>query len=230
MGESPETWFSLIPGLKSLPPHVAGALFVAVLLWAGSLLVFRGMKRQRAVVPEERLTLRNICEILVEYLADLADDVIGHEGRKYVPLVGSLFLFILCSNLMGLIPGFIPPTMNISTNAACAITAFIAYNYYGFKEHGAKYLNQFVGPFLPIAIVFLPAEIFSQVFRPVTLSLRLFANMFADHQVIGAFERLIPVLVPVPFIFLGLFVAILQAFVFTLLTMVYISLAVSHEH
>ncbi len=230
MPQAPPTWFSIIPFLKDIPPHVAGAICVSALLIIASYLVSRRLKREESLVPEDRLTLGNIFEVLVEFVTGLADDVIGHEGRKYLPLVGSIFIFILCCNVMGLIPGLSPPTMSISTNAACALVAFLAYNYYGFKEHGTKYINQFLGPFLPIAVVFLPAEIFSQAFRPITLSIRLFANMFADHNVIEAFGHLVPILVPVPFIFLGLFVAFLQAFVFTLLTMVYISLAVSHEH
>jgi len=230
MPTPPPTWFSLIPFLKDIPPHVAGALCVSLLLIMAALLVSRKMKRADYLVPEETLTLRNVMEIAVEFVAGLADDVIGPNGRKYLPVAGSIFIFIFCCNIMGLIPGFSPPTMNLNTNAACAIVSFFAYNYYGIKEHRVKYINQFLGPLLPMAIIFLPAELFSQMFRPVTLSIRLFANMFADHNVIEAFGNLVPLLVPIPFLFLGLFVSFLQAFVFTLLTMVYISLAVSHEH
>lgn len=230
MGETPPTWFSLVPYLRNLPPYVAGALLVCVVLTVVSLLVHRSLRRRVSPIPEDTLTLANVAEMLMEFLAGLADDVIGHNGRKYLPLIASIFTYILVCNILGLIPGFSPPTMNINTNLACAITVFLAYNYYGFREHGVKYINQFLGPLLPMAVIFLPVELFSQAFRPVTLSVRLFANMFADHNVIEAFGHLSRIVVPVPFMFLGLFVALVQAFVFALLAAVYISLAVSHEH
>ncbi|HUU50518.1 MAG TPA: F0F1 ATP synthase subunit A, partial [Nitrospinota bacterium] len=140
------------------------------------------------------------------------------------------FIYILISNLLGLIPEFYPPTINLNTNFAIASIVFIMYNYYGFRENGLSYIKHFTGPMWALAILYFPIEIFSHLFRPVTLSVRLFGNIFGDHNVIEIFQGLIPIGVPVLFMFLGIIVAIMQAFVFALLTIIYIALAVSHEH
>ena len=157
-------------------------------------------------------------------------DIIGPQAEKYFPLIGSLFVFILFCNLLGIIPGFLPPTSNIYTNAACAIIVFIYYNYQGFKEHGIGYLKQFAGPLIWIAPLMFLIEILSHLFRPFSLSVRLFGNIFGDHTVLSIFSDLIPLIVPVIFLILGLAVALIQAFIFSALSAVYIGLAVSHEH
>src|SRR5690349_545465 len=153
---------------------------------------------------------------------------------------------ILLSNLLGLVPGFAPPTGNLNTTVGLALCSFIGYNIIGIREQGVAYLKHFIGPmtslpgesfvaklaFAPLMLVsicfFLILELFSHGFRPVSLSLRLFGNMMGDHEVIGAFIGLTKVIVPVAFYAMGTLVSIIQAFVFTLLSMIYVALAISH--
>ena len=162
-------------------------------------------------------------------ISGIAEGVIGHHYERYVPLLATFFVFILLSNLLGLIPGFSPPTSNVNTTFALGIVSFLAYNYYGLREGGLKYLKHFMGPMLVLAPLMVLIELMSHSFRPLSLGIRLFANMFADHELITIFTGLTKVGVPVIFYFLGLLVCVVQAFVFTMLTAVYISLAVSHE-
>ena len=151
------------------------------------------------------------------------------EARRYLPLVGTLFMFILFSNLLSLIPGFIPPTDTLKTNLALAGLVFLLTHIFGVRAHGIKYFKHFLGPFLPLAPLMLPIEIISHIARPVSLSMRLLGNISADHAVVLAFFGVIPFLVPVPFLVMGVFVSVVQAVVFSLLTTVYISTAVAHE-
>jgi F-type H+-transporting ATPase subunit a len=221
------TWVEAIPGLSALPAHTATALIVAVLLLSLALAAGRGLAAApNRLVPDGRLTAREFFEIVTGWLGDLADGLIGHHGRDYVPFFATLFLFILLSNLIGLVPGFIPPTDNFNTTFGLGAVAFVAYNYCGFREHGVKYVKQFLG-LAPLMII---VELFSHLFRPISLAIRLFGNMFADHLVLGIFTDLTKVVIPVIFYTLGAFVSVVQAFVFTILTMVYVALAVSHDH
>jgi F-type H+-transporting ATPase subunit a len=130
------------------------------------------------------------------------------------------------SNLIGLIPGFVPPTSNVNTTLGLGLTSFIMYNYYGFRAHGAAYLKHFLGPIWWLVVLMLPLELIDNFLRPLTLNLRLLMNMFADHLVLDIFTDLTRLVVPVVFYMLGTFVSVIQAFVFTLLSLVYVSLAV----
>jgi F-type H+-transporting ATPase subunit a len=131
---------------------------------------------------------------------------------------------------MALIPGFVPPTDNINTNLAMSLTVFVYYHIMGVKAHGLKgYLKHFMGPILWLAPLIFVTEIIGHCVRPLSLSLRLFGNITGDHLVLGIFSNLVPVLVPVAFLALGLFVSFIQAFVFSLLSMIYINLATAHE-
>jgi len=182
------------------------------------------------IIPKARFSLRNFFEVFIEQMAKLSDSVIGSGGKPMIPVFCFLFLFIWFQNLLGLFPGFLPSTQNVNTTIALGTFAFCIYNYYGFKEHGLKYLKQFLGPILFMAPLFVFIEILSHLFRPLSLGLRLFGNMKGDHTVIGIFLDMFPIAIPVIFYFLGFFVCTLQAFVFTILTMVYVSLAISHDH
>jgi len=227
----PFTIFSLIPFLKQLPAHMAGALFVSFVLILFSFFVYRKINSDpKSYVPDGKISSRNIFEVIIEWLYNLMKEIIGHGAEKYLPLVGTIFIYILVSNLLGLIPEFYPPTININTNLAVALVVLIMYNYYGFKENGWSYAKHFIGPMWAIAVLYVPIEIISHLFRPVTLSVRLFGNIFGDHNVIEIFQELVPLGVPVVFMFLGIIVSLMQAFVFALLTVIYIALAVSHEH
>ena len=163
-------------------------------------------------------------------VSGIAEGAIGHHSERYVPLLGTFFAFILVSNLLGLIPGFAPPTADFNVTFALGMIAFVAYNAYGIREHGFRYVRQFMGPVLVLAPLMIVIEGFGHIFRPVSLGIRLFANMFADHQLLEIFTGLTKLVVPVAFYMLGSLVCIVQAFVFTMLTATYIGLAVSHDH
>ena len=152
------------------------------------------------------------------------------ENRKYLPFVGTIFIYILFSNLLGLIPGFSMPTDSILFNLGIALVVFVLYNYWGIREVGAvAYFKHLLGPIWWIAPLLLVIEIISHIVRPISLSLRLFGNMTGDHIVLAVFTDLTKYVFPVIFYGLGTFVCLMQAFVFTLLTMIYIRFAVAHD-
>ena len=158
----------------------------------------------------------------------------GEEGRKFVPLFAAIFFYILFSNLFGLIPGLTPHTDNINTTFALGLVSFLAYNFFGLKENGLSYLKHFLVPVLWLFPMMLPIELFSHAIRPLTLGLRLQGNMMADHMVLSVFLDLFDKawFIPVPVVFygMGIFVSCMQAFVFTMLSMIYVSIAVAHDH
>lgn len=216
-------------------PHQLYPLFYALLsglIFLG--LVFLGryslLRNEKSHIPEGVFNIKAFFELFVEQLAGLSDSIVGKEGRPMLPLFCFFFLFIWIQNLLGLIPGFLPPTQNLNSTFALGVLSFIAYNIYGFREHGWAYLKQFLGPVMLLAPLFIFIEVLSHVFRSVSLGFRLFGNMVGDHIVIGIFLDMVPFFIPVIFYFLGLFVCTLQAFVFTILSMVYVSLAISHDH
>ena len=237
MEHHPYTWASALAAavptlaLDSVPEHTVTSIFVTLLLVMLAFAVRRQLARPEAVVvPGERATVAVLAQYFVEGIAGIAESVIGHGSTRYVSWLGSFFLFILVANLLGLVPGFVPPTGDTNVTFALGTVAFLLYNYYGIREHGFRYVKQFLGPVAWLVVIMLPIEIISHLFRPFSLGVRLGANMFADHQVIEKFTELVPVVLPVPFYVLGAFVCVVQAFVFTLLTAIYISLAVSHDH
>ena len=154
----------------------------------------------------------------------------GHGGAKYTAFFGTIFLFILFMNLLGLIPGFESPTMAPQVPLGLAVVTLLFYHAAGVRANGAGYIKQFLGPMLLLAPLMLPIEIVSHFARPLSLTVRLWANMFAGEQVYLTFLTLTKLVVPVIFIGLHLFVSILQAYIFMLLAMVYVGGAVSHEH
>jgi F-type H+-transporting ATPase subunit a len=223
------TWFSLIPGINLLPDHSVAAAFVAVIV---ILLAMRAHKQLTTaadpVVPDRTLTARNFMEIFVEWFASLAESVIGPGGRRYAHVYGAFFLFILFSNFLGLVPGFSPPTSNLNVTLGLGLCSFVLFNYFGIRAQGiGPYLKHFMGPVMFIAPLMFVLEMISAFIRPVTLGLRLAANMTADHLVIGIFTDLTKLIVPVLFYALGALVCLLQTFVFTLLSLIYVALAVS---
>ncbi|MGB7720875.1 MAG: F0F1 ATP synthase subunit A [Bryobacteraceae bacterium] len=169
-------------------------------------------------------------ELIYEFVGGQAEDQIGHDGRRYMGYFGTIFLFILTANLIGIVPCFESPTRNPSVTAGCALATFIYYNLVGIQANGFKYAASFAGPVWWLAPMMVPIEIISQMARPVSLTIRLYANMFAGEEVIMAFLGL--TLFPVPVIFMGLhvFVGVIQAYIFMVLTMVYVGGAVAREH
>ena len=228
-------------GIDELYQAVVLAVFLLVLGGLG--VRKRVAETDGGVIPDEGMSIRNILEIIVEALVDQARSIMGEEYRRYFPLVGSIFLFIVVSNLLGLVPGFCGATSDVNTACAWAIISFVAYNYVGIKTHGWKYVYQFMGPSLMekeiggrhyhirvLAPVFLPLEIVLHGARILTLTVRLVANMFADHTVILIWLGMVPLVIPAIFMGLGLVVSVLQAFVFSLLTMIYIGQALQEPH
>ncbi|HRK01971.1 MAG TPA: F0F1 ATP synthase subunit A [Oligoflexia bacterium] len=232
-GEHSFTWISLIPGLEHAPNHVVMTVIVAILavVMGGIATMQLNAAGGAIIVPESKLTFRNFFDLVAEKLYGFCETTLGeHEAKTYFPVIGTLFIFIFFSNLFGLIPGFLPSTDNINTTLAVGLFVFIFYNIQGFKANGVGYLKHFLGPVWYLAPLMLVIEIVSHVFRPLSLALRLRGNIQGDHVVLGVMSSLVPYLVPVIFMLLGLFVAFVQAFVFCLLTMVYISLSTAHDH
>ncbi len=224
------SWFNLI-GLGKYD-HILGAVLVVILLVLAGLRIKKILSTRDNTLPDDKLSVKSVFEILtLDFLLGLLTGILGSQekARKYLPLLGTAFIFILFSNLLGLIPGFLPPTGNLNTPVACAIVVFLMYNYYGFREHGIGYLKHFAGPLIYMAPLIFVVEVISHLVRPVSLSLRLFLNMTADHMLLGL-SFFIPILLPVGSIALGVFVSLIQAFVFVVLSAIYITLAVAHEH
>jgi len=226
-GHEAFSWFQLLPTYA--PQYVLSAIMIAVLLVAVSAFSFAGKKPADLVIPEARLTVRNLFELILSFLVTLAEDIIGHKAKRYVPLLATCFIFILFMNLLGLIPGFTPPTDKMNITVGLAVVIFLSTHYYGVKEHGIAYFKHFLGPVWWMAPIMLPIEIVSHLARPLSLSLRLFGNITGDHLVVAIFLGLVPFVVPSIFYGLGVFVSFMQAFIFTVLSMIYISGAVAHE-
>lgn len=225
-------WTQLIPFVGHEYTHVATlflcTVFLFVLSFAARLALGKG---EAAITPAKAVGIKAIFEGITEFIVSISDMVIGEEGRGFVPMFSAIFLFIFINNFIGLVPGMTPATDNINTTLALGIFVFFVYNYYGFREHGIKYLKQFLGPMLLLAPLMVVIEIISHLVRPMSLGLRLQGNMMGDHTVLGLFLDLAPYLgLPIIFYGLGLFVCFMQAFVFTMLSMIYISMAISHDH
>jgi|ERR1035438_2105496 F-type H+-transporting ATPase subunit a len=211
------------------PAHPWTDWMVCELLVVLFIVVFFAVLRSRLSVDRPGKT-QHVMELTYDFVHASAEEVVGHEGPKYVAFFGTIFLFILFMNLIGLIPGLESPTMSPMVPLGLAVTTFLFYHYTGIKVHGAGYIKQFLGPFWWLAWLMLPIELISHFARPLSLTVRLFANMFAGEQVYLTFIALTKVIIPVIFIGLHLFVSFLQAYIFMLLAMVYVGGAVSHEH
>lgn len=232
MEHHPFTWLHTIAGFDGAWEHVAASVIVTVLLVVFGLKVRSSLTNvEAALLPEDGLTARNIAEAFVEAIAGIAKSAVPDHPERYVPLLAAFFVFILVSNVLGLVPGFAPPTSTFNITFALGCVSFGAYHAYGVKAQGlVGYLKHFLGPVLFLAPLMVVIEMFSHAFRPISLGVRLYANMFADHTVIEIFTDLTKVLIPVAFYGLGFFVCIVQSFVFTMLSAIYISGAVSHGH
>lgn len=198
--------------------------FSLVALVAISLVIIVGTRRMTQVPSR----LQNAMEMLTEALYAIPVMIMGERGRAYAPFVGTFFLYIVVMNFMGLLPWFKPPTANLSISLGMSIVAFVGVQYYGFKAHGWGYLKHFLGPVPAMAFLILPLEIISEFARPLSLSMRLYGNIYGEEQVVTALATTFNpavALFMLPFQVLTVF---LQAFVFTLLVTVYISLATEH--
>jgi F-type H+-transporting ATPase subunit a len=170
-------------------------------------------------------------EAVYDFVNGQASEGIGHGSGKFVPFLGTLFIFILFMNLIGVIPGFESPTMTPAVPAGLAVSVFLYYNVMGFRSHGVgRYLLHFAGPVWWMAPIMIPIELISHFARPLSLTIRLFANMFAGEKVLMTFLTLTYIVAPAIFMGLHVFVSFLQAFIFMLLTLIYVGGAVAHEH
>lgn len=203
--------------------HVTYTWLVMLLLIALALLVRSSLK----VIPG---ALQNFFEPIIAGIDGMVEETMGHHGKAYFPLIATLAFFILTSNLIGLIPGFYPPTANLNTNAAMALTVFAMTHIIGVKEHGLAYFKHFCGPVIWLAPLMVPIELIGHLARPLSLTLRLFGNMYGHEIVLMIFFTLVPFIAPLPMMLMGVMVAFIQTFVFMLLAMIYIAGALEEAH
>ena len=267
------SWFSLIPGVEgdgliasmyggveNIPPSAVGgagifmaACFVSALLISFAFFANRALVSAvskggtEAFQADETLTVRNVAEITISTLSGLLEtNFTKKDLRQFLPLLGSFFLFIWIANLLGLIPGLVPPTDNINTNIGMALVVFVIFNFVGLKRDAKSYVGHLWGPIFVTGFLLFPIEIVSLIFRPVSLTLRLTGNMFGDHTVFSVMSNLLPniaaeaqmgamaewfaffIPIPLPFLGLALLVSSVQAIVFTLLSATYIGTAIPH--
>jgi F-type H+-transporting ATPase subunit a len=174
--------------------------------------------------------LQHVFEGAHGFIEGQSHEIVGHGSEGYTPFLMTLTFFILICNLIGLIPGFESPTAVPVVPLGCAVCAFVYYQAQGFKHHGIAYLKHFMGPMWWLAIIMVPIEIISHLARMLSLTVRLYANMFAGDMVTLVFFSLVPIGIPIVFLGLHIFVSLLQTYVFVLLTMVYLAGAVAEEH
>ena len=206
-----------------VPNYVVMSIIVVIAL----IVFFRFASRRLKPVPSK---MQSFLELLIQTFENQLVETVGEQGRKYVPLVATIGIFIFSSNLLGLIPGLMSPTSNLNVTAACALVVFVYYHWQGIKSQGFfKYLKHFMGPIPLLAPLMVPIEIISHFSRVVSLSIRLFGNIFAEELLIVVMLSIIPFLLPLPFMAVAIFTAFIQAFVFVLLTCIYLSGAVAQE-
>ncbi len=207
-----------------IPPHVTYSWFVILVLVGLGVLA----SRRITLVPSGA---QNVFEVVISGLEDFMVEITGEEGRAFFPFIATLFLYIMFCNLIGLIPGFLSPTSNINTPLSMALCTFVFTHYLGIKFHGAKYIKHFLGPIPALAPLFFPIELIGHCARVLSLTLRLFGNIMGEDLVLaillflaGAF------LAPLPMMFLAVFTSVVQAFVFTLLSIMYFAGSMEHAH
>lgn len=217
--------FGYHPEHDVLPPHIVMIVLVCI-----GLILFAVLVRRRLSVDNPGGVQQGL-EVLFEGVLGLMGDIIGKNPERFFPLLGALFLYIWIGNLIGLVPGFMSPTSNINVTAGMAIIVFIYYNYQGIRHHGfVKYMAHFAGPSLVIAPLLFVIEIISHMARPFSLSVRLFGNIYAEELIIGSLNAIFPLILTLPVMALGLFASTIQAFIFIVLSMVYIGGAVEAVH
>jgi len=224
--EHPILFLDLLTGALNLhiPPHVTYTWLVMLLLLGLGVLASRSI----SLVPAGA---QNVFELVISGLEEFMVEITGEEGRAFFPYIATLFMFILFCNLMGLIPGFFSPTANINTPLSMALCTFIFTHYLGIKYHGFKYIKHFLGPIPWLAPLFFPIEIIGHTARVLSLTLRLFGNIMGEDLVLAILLLLAgKFLAPLPMMFLAVFTSTVQAFIFTLLSMMYFAGSMEHAH
>jgi len=207
-----------------LPAHVIMAMIATLFL----VIFFKLTVKNLSLFPAKMQTL---LESIYLFFRSVVDDMIGHEGRKFIPVLGTLGLFIAVSNLLGLLPEMASPTANLNAPAGCAVFIFLYYHAQGIKEHGLLgYLKKFAGPKWWLSILFFPIEVISHFSRPLSLTVRLFCNIFGEDLVIIIIVSLVPFVAPLPMMAMAIFTSLLQAYIFIMLSSVYLAGAIASEH
>jgi len=225
--------------------------YLAASIFTGSILVATGFYvRSKAyklasgdALPEPKFSVFNLMVEVLQYFRKLLKGMIGHDSDRYLGIIATTFVLIFLSNFMGIFPGLLSSTSSLNNNLAMGLFVFASYQYFGFREHGIGYLKQFMGGMpvknsgalmfvmtLGIGLFLFCLEIFSHTLRPATLSLRLWGVINGDHTLVQVVGGMVPLFVPILALGLGLIVCLVQALVFTLLSSVYIQMAVSHDH
>jgi F-type H+-transporting ATPase subunit a len=208
--------------LHVFPDYVVMVIVVTALL----ALIFWLSTRSFSIVPSKR---QSILEFIYGLFESLVADTIGPEGKPYIPVIGTVGIFIFACNMIGLVPGFMSPTSKLNVTVGCALVVFFYYHAQGVKAQGLGYFKHFAGPIPVLTPLMIPIEIISHFSRPVSLSMRLFGNIFSEELLILIMASIIPFFLPLPFMALAIFTSIVQAFVFVLLACIYIAGALAHE-
>ena len=205
-------------------PHVIYSWFVIILLIVFAVLATRKIE----MIPTKA---QNFFEIVISGMEEFMVDVTGEEGRWFFPIIATVFIYIATCNLLGLVPGFYPPTASINTTAACAIPVFLFTHFIGIKYHGIKYVKHFLGPVWWLIPIILPIEIIGHLARILSLSFRLFGNITGHELVLAILFMLAGAFfAPLPIMAMGIFVSLVQAFVFFLLSTMYFAGAMEEAH
>jgi F-type H+-transporting ATPase subunit a len=214
-------------GVEVDPLHAVPDYLVMVLIVAVAVpILLKLLSRRPALVPGPR---QSVAEMIVQMFESVVVEAVGPEGRKYVPVIGTVGIFIFACNMIGLVPGLMSPTSKLNVTVGCALVVFFYYHAQGIKAQGLKYFKHFTGEIPALAPLMLPIEIISHFSRPVSLSMRLFCNIFAEELLIVIMASIIPFLLPLPFMAVAIFTSVIQAYVFVLLACIYIAGAVAHE-
>jgi F-type H+-transporting ATPase subunit a len=223
---------ALLAALHIHPAHpsapITNAFAMELLIFLGLLLYFVAVRVSLSV--ETPGPIQHMAELTHEFVGTQSESIIGHGYERFSSYLAVLFVFILIGNLMGLVPGLESPTASVVVPLGFALVTFFYYHYHGIRANGFSYVKQFLGPVWWLYPLMLPIEIISHFARVLSLTVRLYANMFAGDMVTLAFFSLIPIGIPLLFLSLHLAVAVVQAYVFMILATVYLSLAVSHDH
>lgn len=230
----PTSWLQHLPLLPHDAHyiHVNAAVVVFLIIAAFAVLANRAIRRRQnaLIVPSPKFSVATLADLLVESLHGMVTGVLGPAGLVHFSIIGALFVFVLLSNLMGLLPLSSSPSGSMNTTIALGLVSFVYYNIMGVKAHGpVGYAKHFLMGLGVVGVPIAMFELLSHVLRPGTLGLRLFLNMTIDHLLAGSFASLFAWLLPVPLLLFGIVVSTIQAFLFAVLTAVYIQMATEHE-
>ncbi len=210
------------------PEHLIPDYVVMCILVSSLLILFFGLtSRNLKLIPTK---LQSFLEMIYQMFENQLKDIVGEKGPRYTSMIATIGLFIFFSNLIGLVPGMMAPTSKLNVTAACALVVFFYYHWQGIKAQGVgHYLKHFMGPIPALAPLLIPIEIISHFSRVVSLSIRLFGNIFAEELLIVVIASIIPFFLPLPFMAVAIFTSFIQAFVFVLLSCIYLAGAVAQE-